>query len=329
MTVRSTTDDVPMTVTFRAATEPARSRRDYWQHVVSEAMGPLHLQVLGEVGERDRLVLGDLGPVRVGDLETEQPGGANRRARHLRPSDPDLCKIDVVADGQGVIEQDGRQATLRTGDLAVVDLTRPVRWSMSASRVIAVVFPRSLVPLRRDELDQLTAVTVSGQRGLGSVVSTLARSLADQLPGSDPAAGPRLGTAVVDVFTAVLAGRLDRAVPAANRQRALLLQIQAHVEQRLGDPTLSPSAIAEAHFISVRYLHKLFEGGAETVTGWIRRRRLERCRRDLLDPALRGRPVSAIGARWGMPNPAHFSRAFRAAYGVPPVEFRSCHDHGR
>ena len=32
--------------------------------------------------------------------------------------------------------------------------------------------------------------------------------------------------------------------------------------------------------------------------------------------------ASAIAARWGLTDPAHFSRAFRAAYGLPPSEYR-------
>jgi hypothetical protein len=59
-----------------------------------------------------------------------------------------------------------------------------------------------------------------------------------------------------------------------------------------------------------------------TVAAWIRSRRLDRCRRDLADPGLWARPVSAIGARWGFPDGAHFSRVFRAAYGIPPREYR-------
>lgn len=98
--------------------------------------------------------------------------------------------------------------------------------------------------------------------------------------------------------------------------------MHAFIEERLGDPSLSPAAIAAAHFISLRYLHRLFEGEQTTVADWIRRRRLERCRRDLLDPALRDRPVSAVAARWGLPSAAHFSRLFRAAHGVPPAEYR-------
>lgn len=73
----------------------------------------------------------------------------------------------------------------------------------------------------------------------------------------------------------------------------------------------------------MRQLHKLFETHESTVADWIRRRRLERCARDLLDPALAAEPVGAIGARWGLVNPAHFSRLFRATYDVPPSAYRA------
>ena len=58
------------------------------------------------------------------------------------------------------------------------------------------------------------------------------------------------------------------------------------------------------------------------MAGWIRGRRLERCRRDLADPALASRPVAAIAARWGFSSAADFSRAFRAVHGLPPAEYR-------
>ncbi len=56
-----------------------------------------------------------------------------------------------------------------------------------------------------------------------------------------------------------------------------------------------------------------------TVSTWIRTRRLEQCRRDLLDPMLADRPVAAIAARWGFVDAAHFSRAFKTAFGVSPA----------
>jgi transcriptional regulator GlxA family with amidase domain len=74
---------------------------------------------------------------------------------------------------------------------------------------------------------------------------------------------------------------------------------------------------------SVRYLHRIFQSHGISVAAWIWRRRLDRCRRDLLDPAMRERPVNAIAARWGQRNAAHFGRIFTATYGMPPVEYRA------
>jgi AraC-like DNA-binding protein len=102
----------------------------------------------------------------------------------------------------------------------------------------------------------------------------------------------------------------------------LLLRIHAFIEQHLGEADLSPGIVAAAHHVSVRYLHRLFEAQDTTVAAWIRRRRLERCRRDLADPAFGAVPVSAVAARWGIADPAHFSRLFRRAYGLPPAEYR-------
>ena len=58
------------------------------------------------------------------------------------------------------------------------------------------------------------------------------------------------------------------------------------------------------------------------MASYIRDLRLARCRRDLTDPALRNQPVQTVAARWGFPDKAHFSRAFRAAYGTTPQEHR-------
>ncbi|MFF1733008.1 helix-turn-helix domain-containing protein [Streptomyces sp. NPDC058247] len=65
------------------------------------------------------------------------------------------------------------------------------------------------------------------------------------------------------------------------------------------------------------------ENEEATVAAWIRRRRLEAARRDLVDPALRSSPIHAVAARWGFPRAADFSRAFRRAYDITPNECRS------
>ena len=46
------------------------------------------------------------------------------------------------------------------------------------------------------------------------------------------------------------------------------------------------------------------------------------CRADLRDPQYRDMGVADIARRWGFPSPAHFSRAYRAAFGVSPSSDR-------
>jgi transcriptional regulator GlxA family with amidase domain len=53
------------------------------------------------------------------------------------------------------------------------------------------------------------------------------------------------------------------------------------------------------------------------VASEIRRQRLERGRTLLLDPT-RTRPIAEVAAAVGIPNPAVFSRIFRAHYGHSP-----------
>jgi AraC-like DNA-binding protein len=101
----------------------------------------------------------------------------------------------------------------------------------------------------------------------------------------------------------------------------MMLRVLAYIEQRLADPSLSPDSIAEAHGISRRYLFKLFAAEELTVAGFIRSRRLERCARDLANSGT-DQTIGLVAARWGLPDHRHFSRVFKAAYGVTPTEFR-------
>jgi AraC-like DNA-binding protein len=316
-----------MTVVLRADTEPVRSRMDYWRHVVGDSLQPVDMRLDGGPDFHARLLTGELGAVEVVEVTTADPGEALRTRRLIRRSDADRYAVDVLVRGSAVIEQDGRHSALGPGDLTFIDPSRPFRWTHSPHEFVSVVLPRTLLPVRRDELRGITGTRIPGDAGVGALVSSLVRRLPGQLDSCDPATGARLGTSVADLVTVALAASLDRQreIPHGTRRNALLTRIHAFVDERLADPGLSPATIAAAHHISVRYLHKLFESEHRTVAGLIRHRRLERCRRDLLDPAMADRPVAAVGARWGLPDPAHLSRAFRNEYGLPPLEYRRLH----
>lgn len=164
-------------------------------------------------------------------------------------------------------------------------------------------------------------------RGAGRLLRSLGETLA--AGGRVEAARRRLREART-VLTEIGAPEAETiALPPPSlddRQRLLVERMEAYIDAHLDAQELSPATIAAAHHISLRYLYKLFRARETTVAAWIRQRRLEHCRRDLADPGLADRPVAAVAARWGFVNPAHFTRAFRAEYGLTPGEYRRAHD---
>ena len=102
----------------------------------------------------------------------------------------------------------------------------------------------------------------------------------------------------------------------------LFARISDDIEARLDDVNLSPKKIAEANGISIRYLYTLFSEQGETVSGWVRRRRLLRCRAEL-EGADTEASITEIAYRWGFNDSAHFSRLFKGSFGMSPTQYPS------
>jgi AraC-like DNA-binding protein len=125
----------------------------------------------------------------------------------------------------------------------------------------------------------------------------------------------------VSLVTALVWEKLAASAPSMPQQ-AMMLRIRSFIEDRLANPELNPDLIADAHGISRRYLFKLFAAEDQTVAGWIRTRRLERCSQDLSNPAFSEQSISMVAARWGLLDCRHFSRVFKSVYGETPRDYR-------
>ncbi|MGP4029378.1 helix-turn-helix domain-containing protein [Actinomadura sp. 3N407] len=308
---------------------PTEDRFAFWHEVTSKMWVPLDARCDShlESGFRAQASFSGFGSVQA-VLLTTTPLSVHRTPKLIRQSDPETYFLNCAVHGRLLGEQDGRRAQLLAGDLVLRDSSRPYLTRLApgdtAAQSLVLQFPRSLLPLPERGLRELTAVRIPGDQGIGALFSQFLLQLARHMNELSPADNARLSTPMLDLLTAALAHVLDAhsAVPPHTGQRLLLTQIHAFIQDNLSDPRLTPGAIAAAHHISVRHLHKLFHTEGHTVAGCIRRRRLERCRRDLADPRLAAHPISAIAARWGFTGPAHFSQAFRNAYGLSPRQFR-------
>lgn len=258
-------------------------------------------------GFRGRIATRELGPLRLVSLVTPESSCVGREGAG---SDGENLAIKVMARGWTRIEQGRGDAELGPADLVLLDPTRTVRFESTAAAHVTILVPRRELRIRPAQIDRLVGVRIDGSHGAGALVSVLARESAWSGSEFREVEALRSAAAVVELISVALEARLGDGGPAPDER--LRDRVVGYIEARLADPELSPPGIAAAHHISVRRLHKLFEDQPLTVAALIRRRRLERCRAEL---AGSGRTVTAVAARWGFTDPAHFSKLFKMTYG--------------
>lgn len=304
-------------------TSLARTERfDAWNQAVNQAFVPLSVVAKDPEGFGGGLINQSVGPVFLSAV-SGTASHVRRGHRQIQANDPGLVKLGLQLRGYSVVAQDGREAALTPGDFAIYDTTRPYDlYFDDAFRMMVVMFPPEALHLNRKSIAGLTASRISGRQGLGSLTSALLGAIAKQLHEDTVTDAATVSDALLNLISAVFAERVPPSSPLSPERLALMERVEAFVGARLGDPELTVNQIAAAHNVSVRYLQKLFEERDDTVSAWLRRQRLEKCRSDLVDPRLQTRPVSVVGMHWGFTDASSFSRAFKTAFGYSPSEYR-------
>jgi AraC-like DNA-binding protein len=318
-----------MSTLIRVEEVPAADRRDFIRDLTATTWVPMECRALYGTDYGGEIRASGLGAMQVVVMDI-LPITVWRTPELISQGDPDMLKMVLLCGGNScVVDQGGRQARLTAGEFAIYDTRRPYEVVCGAdgehpTQMMTFMFPPSMMPLQRNRLSGLTATRLSAAAGLGDLTSRFLLQLARNVDHYSPTEAARLSAAALEVLATRLAHELDAGDwgTSETRRHALLTTVQAFIHRHLGDLELSTATIAAANHVSLRSLHQLFHDEGLTVAGWIRRRRLEACRRDLSDPMLASRPVAAIASRWGFSSAADFSRVFRAVHGLPPSEYR-------
>lgn len=296
---------------------------DDYRHAVAEAVVALDVRTEldpdafgGRVGSS---VAGDVHVLRI----AADAHAVHRTASLIARAPQRYVKFSLVERGHGLIAQDGRETPLAPGDLTIYDTDRPYSLVFDDDvRMSILMFPPAALELPAPQIDRLTATRLDRSPGIGDVVRPCLTALARRAGDWDVRVARSLLRSTVEMIGTLLTAELEHADPLGAHD-ALLRDITDHIDAHLDDPELSPGRIAAAHFISVRHLHTLFSDQGTTVSTVIRTRRLERCYDALVDPRHTDRSIAAIALANGFVDAAHFSRTFRAHFGVTPRAVRS------
>lgn len=313
-----------MSVLVDTSTVPVADRFDYWAHAHGQVLHPLRLRRPGSGPFEGRIRAYQFGPVTL--FRIEGNASAIRRTSELiARHDPEEFQVTHLVRGQFRVEQGDRTAFIGAGDLSAYETSHPYDvQARSDFELLLYSVPRALFGDRAEALCGRTATAVPRVDAAAALAGPFLRGLADRvLTGELDPGSPGLPDCVVDMVRLVFDGnRAASDGPAEPSGEALFLRVVDYIDAHLGEPDLGPRTLASAHFVSPRLLHKVFEARGHTVAGWIRSRRLAAVSRDLVDPALAGRPIRLLAAARGFPDPPHFTRLFRANYGRTPGEYR-------
>lgn len=292
---------------------------DAWQSTVRTVCGPLESRPARNVTFDGRVNLR-----RVADFYLIEHRATVEALhwdrRHIAEISTPFCYVILqLGSGRLHVEQAGKAADLGAGDWALIDSLRPARFAFAGPmHILALNLPRDLVALRAHGRDIPCATRSSGASGESAVFAQFARSLFAHAGTLRPDE-LRHRESVLDLLFLALPGCFEARDRSRERQLERVLRF---IDEHLTDSELSPQIIASASAVSVRHLHRLFRETDLSASEWILQRRLDRARCDLADARFAGNTVFEVATAWGFKDAAHFSRAFRAAYGLAPREYR-------
>ena len=301
-----------------------RDRLDFWRDIICDEFVQLDCQKV-QTGDFRGELHGGIG---ISDLRFSEviadPQFVVRSRRQIAKSTEADFLISFQIEQRGLIRQSGREALLTPGSFALYDSTQPYSLTFKERfHQFVLQMPKDVLSRHLINPEQYTAIPISGRSGLGAVLSNFIFSLARELQNVRQAP-EELSENLVEMIAMAFSSSmlLEQVGTHSIVRKSLHTRIRHYIDHNLCDPLLSNSQIAHAVGISVRYLHKLFEDEAETIHALILRKRLEKARELLHDPAYAGHSIEQIAYATGFSSAPHFSRSFKKHFGLNPSDAR-------
>jgi AraC-like DNA-binding protein len=269
----------------------------------------------------------NLGTVRIMDLRGNEH--VVERSIPLVRSHPKNSVIAcLLLEGEGFVFQAGQCLSVHPGDLVAYSSDVPYLHGFARnSRHIVVDLAAShlLEPIAVDRFR--SPVKVDARLPSGRLLASTLRATAVEFVDNPYVADVERVAAKCRLLVRALLAPSDPRLTGDHPDAVLwkLLRAETFIADHLADPNLSAATIARHLNISVRHLSRLFSTRRISASEWIWNQRLERAQDTLTSPRSRCVSIGEVAFRWAFANQAHFSRRFKARYGLTPSEYRRRH----
>jgi AraC-like DNA-binding protein len=227
-----------------------------------------------------------------------------------------VLKVRVYRSGHSLLIDGDNQTTMGTGAIHFIDHDRPVRQVSSDHEQFTISIPHHAVGYDRSVHPACFSISLGTARGrmIWNGLSALFDDIGTVLPSEAPA----LSSTVIGLIRGSLAGSLDTQDDATFKQ-ARVSAFKRYIDQQLADANLTMDSLLREFGASRATIYRDFaeDGGLQH---YILERRLQRAYRLLAEASPNRGHVQDVASRCGFTSLAHFSRRFRAGFGVAPSD---------
>jgi AraC family transcriptional activator of tynA and feaB len=299
-----------------------RDRFDYWHEIACRDIVRHDCQPRCAATFQAAIQKGALGGIELISFENS-PMDVIHDRRHIAQAEAEEIFVCRQLHGELLIEQDGCEATLTPGCLALLDPLRDYRARFTECRLLVLKLPRRALEARTGKIRQFTARVLKPVEPESKLVSSFVGMLptyAGQLRAETESV---LEKQTIELIAAALrSGVAGEQRELSSASSLVMMNVRAAIESKLNDPRLDSAGVAEKAGVSVRYANAVLAKQGTSIMRLVQERRLIRCRVALADPSQGKRTISEIAYGWGFSDMTHFARKFKAAYGMSPSDFR-------
>ena len=315
---------------FTTENLPSRERVAYWNEVICDYMLDVNTSIdvpcTSVPRFKGRLITHDLDDLSLIDVLSRESFTVSRDLRRTCQSRDEFAILNVQIGGTTIVNQAGRTAHLRPGDMVLYDSRLPHHGCGRGGtevRGLLLRIPRREFIHRIPYLKEITTVPLDPRNIMTRLAFDMVLSLNSQLKAGDTGTSTTVTNAILDTITAAVSSSFrNRDGQFSSSSSALLHRVKSYIDYHLLNHDLNPEQVASAHCVTVRYLNKLFAKENTSITRWICKRRLEKCTELLSCSRNINRNTDTIAYQCGFSSLPYFYRRFKQYYGCTPREYK-------
>lgn len=300
-----------------------RDRLSYIRDVACKTYVELECLSENEHNFTSKICSGQLNNLGLSEVITDQCEVIRTR-EYIKNSKANEIILSLQLNGTTQISQDNREVNLTPGMFAIYDTERIYHLKLGENnKQLVIKIPRQELETNLGNLTLFTSQEMSFKNPLSKLAINFITTLPSICDDLNEEAAKTISQQAIDIIAQAFSHEChNNGHPIVQSRFTTLMRLKSEIETHLNNHEFKPSNAAALIGISVRYANELLSSENTSLEKYIYERRLERCRKYLINPKLKSMSISEIAHTNGFSSASHFSRRFKEKHHMTPQNYR-------